>query len=527
VDEYLPGRTRLAVYLPQDYDGGMLAAMLNLATSIGRESGLGNGFPALLEVRFGAPGQVAAHEIVFARQPEAAVKPLPEGAASLALQNLPNGYSRLTITAADAAGFAKASGALGRRGLVATMPPYEITLTSPLPVQPPLTGNAFVDGKGEFTLMDVGTVDDIVIAGAFHQDYMLTLPRPANFRLGDGSYIDVHFRHSKILDPKKSALTVYLNEIPIRGVALTAENAQNGILRIPIPKDQLQMPLWQVRFGCYHDLGIIDCSKRYDEVAWTVIEKETTVKLNPGSSAYTPVWENFPNDFYVSRDGTIHLSLLMLGARDAQELTGALRLAYYIGINNHGRLAWQVADSATFDLTNFDGNLLSIGPNSAEGWGRLADTLPVSPEEKGWRVDKRLQILPDALSGFDIYEIGSLGNGQPHYAFMYTEVGRFLQTSAITMSTPASPAPGITQGSRLIGTLSGNVALVNEHFEVKANTIADQPSAMQRGLSLMDSLRSYFGGIDTAKAYFAAMAAILLLTLLIMTYVWYKGRRGI
>ena len=43
--------------------------------------------------------------------------------------------------------------------------------------------------------------------------------------------MELHFRHAKILDRKKSAVTVYVNDIPIRSEVLTAENADGGIFK--------------------------------------------------------------------------------------------------------------------------------------------------------------------------------------------------------------------------------------------------------------------------------------------------------
>lgn len=502
MDDYLASKINTVFYLPTDPDHETVAALLNVATNWGAR-GLA-GVPQRLEVRLGEPGQIPANEIVIGLTSKwLPGRAFPSDAAVLTLDGLPNGNSRLVITGENGNSIAKAVEALHRPQLVKTFFGQQMVLTSPLPPTGGSVANTVKGRKGWYTLADLGYSEDIAVAGAFHQDAVLNIPRPPNYKIGDGSYIELHFRHSKILDPKKSAVTVYINDIPIRSASLIAENAEKGILKTPIPASELNKPMWRVRFGFYHDLGIIDCSKRYDEVAWSVIEKDTVIFLEPGKIGRAPALEDFPNNFLVNPNGTINLTLLLTEKPSQEELSAALKLAYYIGQQNKSKIIWQVQTLSAFDEKKALGTVIAMGKNNdAHQWDAVKKYLPVYPEiNGGYRVDSWVEAMPEALNSLDIYQIGKIDNDRLLYTFMYADPNRMntLLNFALLTGSP----------------LTGQLTLVDA--QGNHTSFAQQPTDSEKGgLEWLHAILARAGGV--AGTYAAIFTAVLVATLVLMFF---------
>lgn len=417
LDEYLASKVNTVFYLPETPDQMLLSSLFNLATSWGTR-GLA-GVPQRFEVRLGIPGQVQANEVVvgLTSNQNMAVK-----SAVLSLEGLPAGLHRLMITGNDINSIAKAMDALNRPQLVKSFFGRQMTLSADLPAD---KTEGTRRESGRYSLLDLGYQQDIAVAGAFHQEAIINVPRPPNYKVGDGSYVELHFRHARILDPKKSAVTIYINDIPVASTALLAENVEKGILKAPIPVSELNKPSWRIRFGFYHDLGIIDCSKRYDEVAWSVVEKDTGIVLEEGDVERIPNLEDFPNNFFVNAGGVVHLTMVLPDNPSQEELSAALKLAYYIGQQNKSKTVWQVQYASSFDEGKAAGTVIALGKNdNIKQWSVLKKYLPVSPEANGYYTADWLEVMPASLQSFDIYQIGKINDEKLLYAFLYASPER-------------------------------------------------------------------------------------------------------
>lgn len=510
-DNYTSEKTNTVVYLPDDYGSETLSQMMNLGTLLGRNSIQGY-VPSRLLLRAGGPGRFDSDEIVLGRT----AKWMPNEVVSadeviLSMRTLSNGRARLLIAASDDKGLAKGVEALSRPRLIRTFTSNYVRLASPLPVVAS-TARSVAGSKRElYTLADFGYDGDIEVAGAFHQEAQLFIPRPPNYRAAEGSYVDLHFRHSTVLDPKKSAVTVYVNDIPIRSQNLRLENANGGVLRAEIPKSELGNAFWNLRFAFYHDIGIIDCSKRYDDVAWSVVERGTSVFLKRGDIPYTPVWSNFPNDFHTDARGDIELTMLMLDKPDDRNLSTALRLAYYIGLNNAANIRWNVVDAEharNFDASKAPGTVIVMGERDDKGWDAVEKYLSIRPRQGRYDVDDWLEVAPDLLDNFDIYQVGKIAADKWMYAFMYRSDSRL--TNLLDFSLRA-PIP-----------LSGQVALVDR--EGKVTSFEQEQRTIEKRLPWFDYISLRLGG--TAAVYALVLAGVILITVILMMLTMRKGRHS-
>lgn len=492
INPYLAAKTNTVIYLPDTVDKASMAGVFNLASSWGAASPAK--LPQRLEVRYGKSGQVPANEVE-----------LKTGSAmqGLSLTTLPTNFQHLDIQAEDSKALYELMNSLSRPQFTKTLSGTQQTFATGVPDEPQKQGIFEKKKKdGTYTLADLGYTDDLTAAGAFHQEADIDVPRPSGIGISDASYIELHFRHSPILDPKKSAVTIYVNDIPVRAQALTPENAEHGLLKAPIPATELNKPLWHIRFGFYHDLGIIDCSKRYDEVAWSVVEKDTAVHLEPGDIMHEPSWEYFSSDCGIDDAGNVTLTMLLPDRPSAQELTAALKLAYYLGQQqNKRKVRWQVETTSTFDASEVKGAVVAIGKNDdATEWQGLKGILPVVPNGNGYERAAWVDAAEGTLSTFDICEIGRTKANKPVYAFQYATPERL---NALVDRV-------IDKGNML----SGQLSLVDEQGKV----VTFQQPEKANASSILAWFRQLTSGSsqNVAAAYaaivgLAAVATILLL----------------
>jgi len=153
---------------------------------------------------------------------------------------------------------------------------------------------------GSFSFTELG-FPVIQLRGAYHQQASLSIQRPVRVDLGRESYITIHFRHSATLNSLRSILTIAVNGVNIGSARLDDSNANGGSIKFRIPVTELAKNIWHIDLMAYHDLASVDCSRTYDEVAWTVVEGDSSLELNTGAISGRPYLDAFP--YLVGKDG--------------------------------------------------------------------------------------------------------------------------------------------------------------------------------------------------------------------------------
>jgi len=314
-----------------------------------------------------------------------------------ALTNFPAtggpGTSSLLITGSDSTGLHAAEGALSQNEMIAQMGGTTAVVNTP-PVDaaiPPTTR------LGSFTFTDLG-LPAIHLAGAFHQRTSLTIRRPLRCDLGRESYIKLKFRHSASMNPLRSLITIFLNGIPIGSAKLEPENANDGIIRARIPVEELAKNFWVIDIACFHDLGAADCSKSYDDVAWTVIEGESTFELVNGNLIGRPYLESFP--YMIPSDGRIPNSIdFGFSANPSdEELTLASIIAGRAAQTNRINLNWT---SRKGEVTSaLHGGVVVGYYSEISRFAAIKKELLVCPVAAGkFQINNKIQLMPDTLMG--------------------------------------------------------------------------------------------------------------------------------
>ena len=302
---------------------------------------------------------------------------------------------KLSVSGGDAGGLEKARLALSNPELVAQMEGGSAIISN----KPEVSSLEQTSKMGIFTLADLG-YPSMTLAGIYHQRTTLTVKRPLVTDLGKESFVRFKFRHSASLFPRRSVLSVSLNNLPIGSARLDQTNVSGGVLVARIPVSELAKNSWTFEIGAYHDLELVDCSKVYDDIAWTVIEGTSEFVLEPGKLLGRPYLENFPymttKEGKVSNPGTMRLS----AKPSDQELTAAAIVAGRAGQSNRYPMAWTVkgpSESGSQD----QGSSVMLGYFSeAERFSALKSQLLVTPiGADKFDVNPRVHLLPSAMQG--------------------------------------------------------------------------------------------------------------------------------
>jgi len=370
-----------------------LAEMLDTASDWGKRLP-SNGIPIKVATR--AEGSPTGQALMITERPtwtKYAPSNLAGGVGSLtnfSATGVPDA-SCLLIAGADGKGLDSAASALEQPEMTAQMGSTNSVINVP-PVKPDVPPTARL---GSFTFTDLG-LPAIHLAGAFHQRASLTIRRPLRCDLGRESYIKIKFRHSASMNPLRSLITIFLNGIPIGSAKLEPENANDGIIRARIPVEELAKNFWVIDIACFHDLGAADCSKSYDDVAWTVIEGESTFELVNGNLIGRPYLESFP--YLIPSDGRVPKSIDFGFSPNPsdEELTLAADVAARAAQTNRITLNWTTrkGEAGSFE----HGGLLVGYYDEVDRFKPLQHSLLVYPTSKGhFYINPNVQLMPDTL----------------------------------------------------------------------------------------------------------------------------------
>lgn len=380
--------------LPSTEDEAAVTALLNTAAAIG------SAYPYKDFIDFQVSPGVAAgllpHQLFLGTLEgwAAFAQPvLPELAAGqgYAAVSGQDGGGALVLSGADEAGLAKAVHFFSDSAYLGQASGDALVVESELPKQ---SAAAAAGAEGYYTLADFG-YSTTSLAGAFHQTVSYTLTQPGGLQSGGRSYVEVHFRHSEALVSDNSLLTVYINDEPIASVKLSSSNADEGKVKAAIPAEALTAETFTLRVDCYNYLGKVDCSKDYYDTAWTVIDDDTVVYLEPGEAAVRPTLRSFPL-FSGGREDADVVLCLPAGS-NSQTLSLAATLAARAGQNSKTALEWALPRSFAPDQQHADVVFLGSA-DAVELPAEVQEALLVAPNGSGgYTVSDQVKVLPETL----------------------------------------------------------------------------------------------------------------------------------
>ncbi|MEQ6389998.1 cellulose biosynthesis cyclic di-GMP-binding regulatory protein BcsB [Bacillaceae bacterium S4-13-58] len=106
--------------------------------------------------------------------------------------------------------------------------------------------------------------------------------------VADDNYIELVISHSDLLDPKKSTLTIMIDDVPIKSILLTKENQDQSKIKIPLSKENLSSGFHKITLNSH---GYISGDYCYDEE-----NPANWVKIHPTSYAFIDTQETIVRD---------------------------------------------------------------------------------------------------------------------------------------------------------------------------------------------------------------------------------------
>lgn len=314
-----------------------------------------------------------------------------------------NAPYRMIIGGGDDAGLQKATNFFADTQYLGQIDGYSLEVTSDISNN---KKESEVKKEGYYTLTDFG-YGDTSLAGAFHQTVTYTLPQPDGLESGDLSYVEIYFTHSKALVADNSLMTVYINDMPEGSVKLSSSNADDGVIKVKIPKEALERDTISLRIECYNYLGKVDCSKDYYDTAWTVIKKESVVYFEPGDEGIKPTLSSFPVFNAFSADDQTEITFGVPKDYTVDTLSLAATLAMRAGQNSGLVFDYTLNTDGIIGEGDKDNNMIFVGTRKnlilpAE----ISQSLQISINDKGnYMIQNNLPVSTETLKNKTILQV--------------------------------------------------------------------------------------------------------------------------
>lgn len=130
-----------------------------------------------------------------------------------------------------------------------------------------------------FTFKELG-YGSLFFEGALYQAGTVDVELEKGWSIEEGAKLHLNMRYSEVINYERSALTLYLNNVPIASKSLSKELANKDEIDIEIPKDLLD--------NDYYQLEIVFYFKMYDEGCEYVGEKNSWAYILNDSYFYLP-----------------------------------------------------------------------------------------------------------------------------------------------------------------------------------------------------------------------------------------------
>lgn len=234
---------------------------------------------------------------------------------------------------------------------------------------------------------------------------------PYGWVLDEGSFIELYFTHSQLVQYEASGLTVLINDVPVASTAFTEQSSTGGYLNVKLTNSN-------IRQGRVNRLTLQAILSLQDEClsqelvesrAWLIVSNQSKVRLVRNQEAKLDFnLSYYPNPFYARPD--LSDLLISLPAQPVSSEWGyALRLAGSLGSSAGGKtmLPRVTAGSdlpADAELANY--NIIALGQPSRNFLLRSVSAqlpLPLSPitDQPEQKLDHiKFRLPPDLQLGY-------------------------------------------------------------------------------------------------------------------------------
>jgi hypothetical protein len=236
------------------------------------------------------------------------------------------------------------------------------------------------------TLEELGYEDDTAW-GTQEQSMNFSVPLPFAWRIGPEAALDLHFAHSAVVHPKRSSLTVLLNDTPVGSLHLDPETAEDGHTTCRLPARLFHSG--DNKLSVISNMALVDDespSHRYGldclapdpKEAWLVVYADSQFNLPGGATRGALSLADYPRAF-IGPTNLSELAFVVPDSTDGTIAEAVIRIAERLGHVAEGQaLAPQViAALALESLDQPPGYQILIGrPTQNTAIAQMSDVLP-------------------------------------------------------------------------------------------------------------------------------------------------------
>jgi len=370
-----------------------------------------------------------------------------EGSVGIFPSPYTNAKAALIVTGGDGEGLLRAAGVLSNEIYSAQLEGKTTTITEKLFEKSSRAGDI---RKGTIRLSDIG-YGDMKTRGAYRSIISFSFSVPPHIRLLEGSYLNVVFSHSPLVKSDLSTLSIEINNIPVKAVALSEANSERAMLKVPIPNNLLDNDFFKIDARYYLDLGLKDCAHEYVEAAWGVIHEDTFFQLEYEITR-NPTLQQFPG-LFIDHGGDFDGSIVVPDEVGPGTLKLLSSLAAVVGRHLQGKSGRiKIIKSSDAGAKEKKGNLLFVGsPLDIKLLREAAGKLPVGFDKEGIpEPNEKAPFLKDYASKRALLEVSVSPFAANRFIFVVAGSDDSLKLAAETFAD-----------DRLYSALDGDVALVD------------------------------------------------------------------
>jgi hypothetical protein len=165
---------------------------------------------------------------------------------------------------------------------------------------------------------------DQTASGTRNQSISIILPLQREWQVLTEAELELHFAHSVLLHPKRSALTVSVNGSPVGSILLNEENAEDGRATFRVPAQLFKVGDNKISVTTSVDLlddyiNPANCDDDYLTEAWVVVYADTQLNLPGGPALRSLDLADYPFAFI----GVPHLADLTFVVPEQPDLSVA------------------------------------------------------------------------------------------------------------------------------------------------------------------------------------------------------------
>ena len=336
----------------------------------------------------------------------------------------------------------------------------------------------------------------INLNGIGTQTASLVLHRPLLIPLGRGGELRLKYRHAATLMRARSLLSVTVNDQPIASANLNPENANDGELICSLPIEIVDSNEWRIQITAHNELANADCSKSYDDVAWTNILGSSSFQLHEGALPNTPYLDGFP--YLRGRDGKLPENVTMnFGSQSTEAiLTLAATTAARSSQTNRTLTHWALS---TAGLSGNEDVVIGY-LNEEDRFKSIASRLLIVPNKNGIpTISKEVAVLPSSLVDAVVVQAIPKSSGGASYVILGASDEAIKRFTEYISSLPG------------FNSMSGQVAVFTKQGEMfvfdtvtQSDRLAAEDNEMSRYRPSMTLTMSIVGGIFVLLLIFIA-----------------------